>query len=455
MHRIARHTRSMARLLRAAGSAAKKLLRRGEWGLSMPDYDILIVGGGLNGASLAYGLASQCRGIRIGLIETRELQACVDVETDYDARSIALAYASQLIYQNLGLWESLQVHTTPIEEVYVSERGRFGSVCFRSADLGIPALGYVLPAVTLQQVLNNALHKLSEKGAVDLICPATLTAISRSTESMTVEYLLKQSTQSVTTALLIGADGADSAVRRLAHIPTSSQDYEQMAIVAQMGLACAHRGVAYERFTPEGILALLPLLGTADIPHRSTLIWTASLGQAEDLLALTDQAYLSHVQELWDDGFVHLKAIGQRYAIPLRKIRALDPLQTRLVLVGNAAHSLHPVAAQGLNLGLRDVAVLLEVILEAYATGGAARYDLGSFEVLQTYIERRGRDQQQIMGFVEGLIKLFGKQNAWLSRCRGLALQLLDMSPSGKYYLARLPLGIAGRASKLISGVPL
>jgi len=318
-------------------------------------------------------------------------------------------------------------------------------------DLGVPALGYVLPAVTLQQVLNNALHAICATGALDLIYPAKVTAIHREAQAITAEYVINHSTRSVTTALLIAADGADSALRRLAHIPASTQDYGQIAIVAHMGLACAHRGVAYERFTREGILALLPLLGTPEAPHRSTLIWTASLRQAEYLLALSDQAYLSHVQGLWDDGFIHLQTLGQRYAIPLRKITALEPVQTRLVLMGNAAHSLHPVAAQGLNLGLRDAAVLLEVILEAYAAG----HDLGSFEVLQAYIERRGRDQQQIMSFVDGLIKIFAKQNGLLSRCRGFALQLLDMSPSGKYHLARLPLGIAGRAAKLICGIPL
>lgn len=417
----------------------------------MPDYDVLIVGAGLNGASLAYALASQGRGLRVGLIETRELLASVHVETDYDARSIALAYGSQLIYQNLGLWESMQAYTTPIDEVHVSERGRFGSVCFKSADLGIPALGYVLPAVTLQQILNNALHAISTTGALDLIYPAKVNAIHKEAQEITAEYIINQSTQRVTTTLLIGADGADSALRRLAHIPENIKDYGQTAIVAQLGLACAHRGVAYECFTREGILALLPLLGTAETPHRSTLIWTAEQRHAEYLLALSDQAYLDHVQELWDGGCIRLQTLGQRYAIPLRKITALDPVQTRLVLMGNAAHSLHPVAAQGLNLGLRDAAVLLEVILEA----DASQCDIGSFEVLQAYIERRGRDQQQIMGFVDGLIKIFGNQNGLLSRCRGFALQLLDMSPRGKYHLARLPLGIAGRASKLICGIPL
>ena len=414
-------------------------------------YDVLIVGGGLNGASLAYALASYGRGLRIGLIETRELLTAVRVETDYDARSIALVYASHLIYKNSGLWESLEPHATAIHQVQVSERGHSGRLYFKSVDLDLPALGYVLPAVTLQQVLNNALHALNKKAAVDLIYPAAVTAIRREADCMTVEYRRHQSTQTLTTTLLIAADGADSTVRRLAHIPTNIKDYGQTAIIAQLGLANAHRGLAYERFTEEGILALLPLLGTPENPHRSTFIWTASRGQAEQLLALSDQAYLSHVQGLWEDEPIHFQNLGQRYAVPLRKTTVSESVQTRLVLMGNAAHALHPVAAQGLNLGLRDAAVLLEVILEAYA----AKRDLGSFEVLQTYTERRGNDQEQIMGFVDGLIKVVGKQSSFLRQCRGLALQLLDRSSIGKYHLAQLPLGIAGHASKLICGIPL
>jgi 2-octaprenyl-6-methoxyphenol hydroxylase len=286
---------------------------------------------------------------------------------------------------------------------------------------------------------------------LDLIYPGWVTAISRDAEVMTVECIINEQPRKISTKLLIGADGGDSAVRRLTHIPVMIEEYAQTAIVAHIGLARSHRGVAYERFTAEGILAMLPLSASPEAHNRCTLIWTAEQAQAAHLLQLNEQAFLSRVQQLFGYRLGRFQTLGKRSAVPLRKISTLDSTQTRVILIGNAAHSLHPVAAQGLNLGLRDVAVLLEVILEARS----GHQDIGGFNVLQSYAERREGDQQQIMGFVDGLIKLFGKQNKLLSRCRGLALQLLDISPAGKYHLARLPMGIAGRLSKLASGVPL
>ena len=411
----------------------------------MPDYDILIVGAGLNGASLAYALALHGHGLRIGLIETRMLTTSSCVQTGYDSRCIALAYGSRLIYQYLGLWGHMSTHVTPVHSVHVSERGRFGSLYFNKAELGVDALGYVIPAITLQNILNNALHNISKKGVLDLIYPARVTAVHRSVDIIKVEYE-KDGIFQASAKLLIAADGANSIVRRLSYIPVVNTDYEQAAIITNINLARNHDGVAYERFTKEGILAILPLSN-----QRCTLIWTVQKTQLNYLLALSDQEFLSYIQQLFGYRLGRLKNLTKRSAVPLHKIHSLDPVQKRLVLVGNAAHSLHPVAAQGLNLGLRDMAVLLEVILEAHKN----KSDIGSIEILKSYMTRRGTDQEQIMGFVDGLIKLFGKQNSILGVLRGFAMQLLDINPAGKYYLARLAMGTGGQVSKLACGMPL
>lgn len=413
----------------------------------MLDYDILIVGAGLNGASLAYALALYNQGLRIGLIEARMLSISSGVQTPYDARSIALAYGSRLIYQYLGLWEDMAPHATAIHSVHISERGHFGSLDFNKTELGIDALGYVIPAVVLQNILNNALYNISKKGGLDLIYPAQVTAVHRSADKVTVEYK-KEGIFQASAKLLIAADGANSIVRRLSGIPVITEDYEQAAIITNINLARNHWGVAYERFTKEGILAMLPLSN-----QRCTLIWTVQKSQLNYLLELSDQDFLKSIQQLFGYRLGRLESLAKRNAVPLQKIQSLDPVQKRLVLVGNAAHSLHPVAAQGLNLGLRDMAVLLEIILDAHKN----KQDIGSMEILKSYMARRGSDQDQIMGFIDGLIKLFGKQSSVLGALRGFGLQFLDINPLAKYYLARLAMGtgggIAGQASKLASGI--
>ena len=378
--------------------------------------DILIVGGGLVGATLMLALADL--GYSTLLVDAKPLTS--RVHEDFDARTLALAPASIRILQTLAIWPLLQDYATAIKTIHVSERHCFGSAHLHGEELD--PLGYVVE----MQYINRALYHLLDPQHI--IAPAELIALNYGEGRATVSTV--SGDLNLHARLIIAADGADSSVRQLCGLPTQIKDYGQHAIVANIGLARSHQQHAYERFTSSGPLALLPALPPAD---------------AERLLISSEPDFLNTLQYTFGYRLGRFVKVGQRTIYPLRQVIMSQQAIASVVFVGNAAHTLHPVAGQGFNLGLRDVATLAQCI--AHAGLGPA--------MLQQYQQARRHDQVAITHFTDGLIKLFTSRAPGLAAMRSAGLIALDNSSILKNVLARYARGFAGVTPDLVCGIPL
>lgn len=407
------------------------------------DYDILICGGGMVGATMAYALSPLP--LRIGVIEAVPFKS--DSQPSYDDRAIALAYGSARIIQAMGLWGQLQDQTSPIRKIHISDRGHFGVTRIDSAREQVEALGYVVENRVVGAVLAEALPALEN---VELICPATVSQVALSEAGAQVSVTAEAGERPLSARLVIAADGGNSEVRRLLQIPTRSWDYGQSAVIANITPARHHQGVAYERFTDWGPVALLPN-AAADDPKRCSLVWTVRRDDEERVLNLDAAEFLAELQQRFGYRLGELEKVGRRNAYPLKLVRAKQQVRPRLALIGNAAHTLHPIAGQGFNLGLRDVAVLADVLAEACAKGE----DVGAGSVMQRYAEWRSWDHRKVIGFTDTLARLFSNPLAPLALARNLGLLAVDVVPPLKRILTRQTMGLAGRLPRLALGLPL
>ena len=405
----------------------------------MQQYDVIIIGGGMVGASLACALSGQ--GLRIAMIES--MRATARSEPGYDDRAIALAYGTRSIFDGLGLWEALETEATPIHRIHVSDRGHFGMARMDRVDEGLPAIGYVVPARVIGQVLDTALADLDD---VEQFCPATVTTVRRKTAAVEVDIERDGASATLETRLLVAADGADSSVREQFGIGHKQRDYGQTAIVTNVTPQLPHENVAYERFTDSGPLALLPMS-----EQRCAVVLTVATEQAEAFMALDDAAFLAALQERFGYRLGRLERVGKRQAWPLRLLLANESIAERLALVGNAVHTLHPIAGQGFNLGARDVAVLAEVLVDAVRAGE----DPGALPVMQRYGDWRHRDHENVTVFTDGLARVFSLPLPALGLARTAGLLAFDLLPPAKRLLTRLTMGRSGRTPRLARGLPL
>jgi 2-octaprenyl-6-methoxyphenol hydroxylase len=404
-------------------------------------YDILIVGGGLVGASLACALAP--RGLRIAVIEAVPFAS--DRQPSYDERTLALAYGSRRIFDGLGVWGEIErLGATPIRRIHISDRGRFGFTRLAASDLGREALGYVVET----RVLGAALLKaLSGHANVTLLCPARMQRLEMSgaeRATLTVEHA--DGERALSARLVVGADGADSAVRAAAGIAAERVEYGMSAVVTTVTPGRAHEGTAYERFTDSGPLALLPMT-----QNRCAVVWSTRAEEVETILGWSDEEFLARLQERFGDRLGRLTRLGRRVAYPLRLTRIAEHVRPRLALIGNAAHTVHPVAGQGFNLGLRDVAALAEVLADAVRRGE----DPGALEVLRRYADWRVRDNRVTQGFTHSLIRIFANDIVPLALVRNLGLVAVDLLPPLKRAFVRVTSGLSGRLPRLARGLPL
>lgn len=388
--------------------------------------DILIIGGGLTGATLALALTDL--GYSVLLVEAKPFSN--RVQADFDARTLALAPASVRILQMLKIWPLLEKDATPIQTIHVSERGCFGSARLHGDEQS--SLGYVVE----MQHINRALHTLLDEDQI--IAPAELTALNSVNGNVTILNTAGESR--VQARLIVAADGADSSVRRLCSLPAKVKDYNQLAIVANIGLSRSHHNHAYERFTSSGPLALLPM---TDL--RSSLVWALPPIEAEQLMVSSDREFLNILQQAFGYRLGRFVKVGKRVLYPLRQVVMSESVLGAIVFVGNAAHTLHPVAGQGFNLGLRDVATLAQCV---------AQEGLDS-KMLQTYQQARRYDQAAITRFTDGLIELFTSRVPGLAMMRGAGLIALDNVAVLKNLLARHARGFAGVIPDLVCGIPL
>ncbi|MDJ0806278.1 MAG: 2-octaprenyl-6-methoxyphenyl hydroxylase [Gammaproteobacteria bacterium] len=403
------------------------------------DYDILIVGGGMVGASLARAISGH--GLRIGVVEAYAYHS--DEQPSYDDRVLALSWGTHLILQSMGLWDGLAADAEPILDVHISDRGHFGFTRLNHQEEGVGALGYVVTARALGDALLNGLDELAD---IDLLCPATLDSLKLNESAVEVNLHTDGGRRAVSAKLLVAADGGDSQVRSLLCMPVKEKTYGQTAIIANVTAEQAHNGVAYERFTDTGPLALLPMTG-----GRSSLVWTTSDDQAPELMALDAAAFLARVQDRFGYRMGRLLKVGKRIAYPLRMRQAKEQVRPHVVLIGNASHTVHPVTGQGFNLGIRDVAVLADVLIDVASAQG----DPGELANLQRYAEWRKQDQYRVVMITDTLARLFANPLTPLRMARNLGLLGLDMSPGLKHLVARQFMGLNGRLPRLARGVSI
>ncbi|WP_439860551.1 2-octaprenyl-6-methoxyphenyl hydroxylase [Pseudomonas sp. MBLB4136] len=388
---------------------------------------LAIIGGGLVGASLALALqgAAKARGWQICLIEA--FTPGDAYQPSYDARSTALSYGSQQIYQRLGIWQQVTKRAEPIRQIHVSDRGRFAAARLSAMEEGVPALGYVVENAWLGQCLWQAL----DPEVVSWRSPAQVTRL----EALPAGYRLTlDDDSSLECELAVLAEGGRSGLREQLGIGVSHRPYGQSALIANLSPQEAHRGQAFERFTEDGPMALLPLPD-----NRCALIWTRAEADAERLLRLDEAAFRAELQQAFGYRLGAIGQVGARHLYPLALIEAQEQVRPHLVVLGNAAHSLHPIAGQGYNLSLRDTQALAEALL-------ASRAPLGDFAVLQGYLQRQQSDQQLTLGFSDRVTRLFSNGEPLLAAGRNLGLLGLDLLPPAKRWFARQAMGLGTRA---------
>lgn len=392
----------------------------------MSRVNIAIVGGGLVGASLAVALqaGARVRGWKIVLIEA--FAPGDSYQPSYDARSSALSFGTRQIYQRLGLWQAISQRAEPIRQIHVSDRGRFGSTRLDAREEGVPALGYVVENAWLGQCLWQAL----DREVVSWRCPAEVTAMQAVDGGYSLS--LNDDTQ-LECDLAILADGGRSGLREQLGISVRERPYDQSALIANITPGQAHLGQAFERFTEDGPMALLPLPD-----NRCALVWTRKGMDARRLVELDEKTFLAQLQDVFGYRLGALRQVGARHLYPLSLIEAQEQVRAHLVVLGNAAHALHPIAGQGFNLSLRDVQALTEALLAASAP-------LGDLATLRGYRERQRLDQQLTVGFSDQATRLFGTSRPLLALGRNLGLLGLDLLPPAKRWFARQAMGLGTR----------
>lgn len=400
------------------------------------DYDVVIIGAGMVGASLACALAPS--GLRIAIIEAVTLKN--DHQPSYDDRGLTLSLSSKRILEYIGVWQNVLPAVNPIKRIHVSEQGRFGFTHLDAAQIDKDELGFVVIA----RFLGQALHKqMSVYENITLICPAELKHFKQNEAGMTVEISRSGRSELITTGLLVGADGGRSLVRRLAAINTKEHDFRQTAIVANVTTQKPNLATAFERFTHHGPVALLPI-----DKNRSVLVFTVDTESAKRYMVMTDEQFIEAAEIEFGRRLGKFEHIGKRRSYPIMFIEAVEQYQEQLVLLGNAAHSIHPNSAQGFNLGLRDVAGLAECIFAAIDKG----INLDDIKILENYIKLRSPDQQRVMRYTNRLANSFCNNNLLLIPVRNLAMFMLDTIPAVKESFIHQGMGIAGLQPQVVRG---
>ena len=399
-------------------------------------YDIVVAGGGMVGSSLALALAPLT--LKVAVVEP--VARVATAQPSFDDRSTALSRSTQRMFEAMGLWDEIVAAATPITRIHVSDKGRFGFSHIDAKEERVEALGYVVINRVLGEVLQSALEDVD---MLDIYCPARITSASLSPDNAMVTIEGDGTTFEITCDLLVAADGANSNVRDMIGITADQVAYEQRAVIGNLLPEKRLEGCAYERFTEHGPLAILPI---AD--GRAGFVWNVPEQDAGRVLGLSDEAFLAELQQTFGNRLGTFSRVGARASYPLVLSKAMRLTAQRAVLVGNAAHGLHPAAAQGFNLGLRDVAALCDCIADAPA-------DAGDAELLDRYADWRRHDQKKLVGFTDGLVRLFGRSNPPLRVLRDIGMLGFDLVPGVRSLFAKHTMGLAGRLPRLSRGVPL
>ena len=352
------------------------------------DFDIAIIGGGLVGASLA--LALRGSGLRIAMVEAVDRQA--SEQPSYDDRTLVLNRVSSQWLREADIWPLLAEAANPIQRIHVTAKGRFGQTHLSAERHGLSEFGFVVQAKRIGMAM---LPLLAQADEVKTFCPARLEDIQIERDHARV--ILAEDGGSFSAKLIVGADGAQSKVRQLMGLPAYEYDYHQTAIISNVSADRGHDHCAYERLTDTGPLALLP-----HGPGRMGLVWSTAREQVDELIAMTENEFLAALQDRFGYRLGRFHRVGKRTAYPLKLIQAQECIAPRSLLIGNAAHTIHPVSAQGFNLGLRDALVLAKELL---AAGPGA--DPGNAQFLRHYQSLREEDQQETIRYTDTLVRLY------------------------------------------------
>jgi 2-octaprenyl-6-methoxyphenol hydroxylase len=405
-------------------------------------YDIVIAGGGMIGSSLALALAPV--GLRVAMVEP--VPRANEAQPSFDDRSTALSRSTQRMFAAMDIWDPVAAAATPIKSVHVSDRGRFGFAHIDAKEQGVDALGHVVINRVLGQVLQD---RINDVDGLDILCPARIVAVSCETDGAVVTVDRDGERTELESRLVVAADGANSTVRDLSGIGAIRVPYEQRAIIGNLLTELPLKNRAFERFTRQGPLAILPLPD-----GRAGFVRVVSESDADGILALDDASFAGDLQRAFGYRLGELSRVGKRASYPLSLTRALRLTGTRVALVGNAAHGLHPAAAQGFNLGLRDVAALADCVADAKWTAGTA-FDAGDQAMLERYSAWRRSDQSKLVRFTDGLVRLFGDGREPIPTLRNIGMLGFDLVPGVRRVFARHTMGLAGRLPRLSRGVPL
>lgn len=405
--------------------------------------DIVIVGGGMVGVTLGLCLAQQLPQRRVVLLEQATLPAVqpgqpLPYAATFDARNTALSRRTIQAFTDLGLWQRLQPHATPIRHIHVSDRGHFGFARLNAEDEQVESFGQVIENAWLGVVLLAALRDCPSVSVRDGV---SVTGLTREPERITVRGRQGDAELVIQAPLVIAADGTGSPCRDWLGLGARRHDYTQTALVTTVATSLPHAQVAYERFSAQGPIALLPLpdLPGEPVQTRRSLVWALPPADAERMMALDDAAFLQALQTAFGGRAGRFRRVGRRQVWPLQLMVADQQVVPRAVVLGNAAHSLHPVAGQGFNLCLRDILVLVQELVAADAAG----QDPGDLSLLRRYEQMRLEDQRQIIRFSDTLVRGFSTSSPLLAVLRNAGLVGFDLLPGAKPALARYAMGLS------------
>ena len=397
--------------------------------------EVIIVGGGMVGLSLALMLAKANIGVK--LLEAIKYPNYDDANlapyhSSFDARNSALSSRSVQIYQELGLWNALQQHATPILEVNITEQGSFGKARLKADQEKVESFGQVIENAWLGRVL---LTEVQKQPLIELIDGVQVISLTQDTDQAHIEAVRGEESFSLQAKLVIAADGRDSFCRQALGIGADEYDYDQVAIVTTVQTSKPHHHVGFERFSHLGPLALLPLPGE----YRRSVVWPVKKGtEGEWLGEENDQHFLDALQETYGDRAGKFQKTGRRFSFPLSQVLAEKQAVGRVVLMGNAAHTIHPVAGQGFNLCMRDAYVLVRSLIEQLSKSE----DIGEPSMLLAYEQARLNDQQRVIKFCDSVVRGFSNQNPVLKLIRNTGLLAFDMIPGVKPLVANYAMGL-------------
>ncbi|MDD9890357.1 MAG: 2-octaprenyl-6-methoxyphenyl hydroxylase [Gammaproteobacteria bacterium] len=403
------------------------------------NYDIVVVGGGMVGASFAQALSQslkeKCPSVLV--IEAAGPDTAKELQPSFDARSTALSFGSRQIYESMQLWDGLQDCVTPIHEIQVSDKGRLGSALLNRGEQNVEALGYVVENASLGVVLNA---RMQTSSVIEFLAPATIENISPVPNGMKLSVSNGEGSYAIHAGLVVLADGGRSPICQQLGIEQAKESYRQHAIISNVSFEQAHNNIAFERFTDSGPLAILPLRNFEG-ENRCSLVWTVEDENSNALMQFDDEEFIEALQQSFGNRLGRITGIGDKFCYPLSLSIAKEQIRPGIVLLGNVAHTLHPVAGQGLNLALRDISALVDALKQAVVT----QESLGSMNTLQSYIDRQDFDQQKAILFTDSLTKLFSSNRGTNVASRKLGLLSLEIIPAVRKSFAEQAMGLVAR----------